>query len=215
MSTSKSSQQTPGGLRPARRSVVKGAAWAVPAVMVASAAPALAASPSRCLTAKFSGDSCKCPGKGKNNSEFILSVCFTNTCSTAITITVTRLVSNSGVVLQPPIRETLIIPPGEERCTALRTFTSTNSANFVDVFFEQDGVEQTPIRLASPPDCDECPGDTTAATATEAPAAETTESSTTTESSSSETTTPATETTDPAASTAPPSEDTTTQTSGP
>lgn len=215
MSTSKSSQQTPGGLRPARRSVVKGAAWAVPAVMVASAAPASAASP--CLTAEFSGDSCKCPGQGRNNFEFILSVCFTNRCSTEITITVTRLVSNSGVVLEPVIRETLTIPAGEERCTEVRTFTSTNSANFIDVFFEQDGVEQTPIRLASPPDCDECPGDedTTAATATEAPAAETTESSTTTESSSSETTTPATETTAPETSTAPPSEDTTTATSGP
>lgn len=39
----------PAGLRPARRSVVKGAAWAVPAIVVASAAPALAASEESCV----------------------------------------------------------------------------------------------------------------------------------------------------------------------
>jgi hypothetical protein len=213
MSTSKSSQQTPGGLRPARRSVVKGAAWAVPAVMVASAAPASAQSP--CLTAEFSGDSCKCPGTTRGFT-YTLSVCFTNNCSTVITVRVKRFVSNSGVVLQPPVEETLVIAQGERMCTTQRTFTSTNSANFIDVFFDLNGVEQDPIRLPSPPDCEECPGvTTTEETTTEAPAAETTETSTTTESSSSETTTPATETTAPETSTAPPSEDTTTATSGP
>ncbi len=110
MSTSKSSQQTPGGLRPARRSVVKGAAWAVPAVMVASAAPASAASP--CLAASFSGTSCKCPGRTRAFS-YQLSVCFTNNCSSVLTVRVKRLVSNSGAVLQPVVEETLIIPEGK------------------------------------------------------------------------------------------------------
>src|SRR5262245_32612177 len=44
---------------PSRRTVVKGAAWAVPAVVVAGAAPAMAASPGF-LT--FTGRACKLPG---------------------------------------------------------------------------------------------------------------------------------------------------------
>lgn len=47
-----------------RRRVVAGAAWSVPAVMVASAAPAVAASPGF-LT--FTGEACKLPGNSSSN----------------------------------------------------------------------------------------------------------------------------------------------------
>jgi hypothetical protein len=48
---------------PSRRSVVKGAAWAVPAVVVAAAAPTVAAS-AGFLT--FSGSACKLPGNSQD-----------------------------------------------------------------------------------------------------------------------------------------------------
>ena len=48
---------------PSRRSVVKGAAWAVPAVVVAGAAPTVAAS-AGFLT--FSGNACKLPGNSQS-----------------------------------------------------------------------------------------------------------------------------------------------------
>jgi len=49
---------------PSRRSVVKGAAWAVPAIAVASAAPTVAAS-TGFLT--FTGSACKLPGSSSSN----------------------------------------------------------------------------------------------------------------------------------------------------
>ena len=61
---------------PSRRSLVKGAAWAVPAVVAAAAAPALAASP-LCLTATFAGK----PASSRvtrNNYGYRLNICFTN-----------------------------------------------------------------------------------------------------------------------------------------
>ena len=69
-----------------RRTVVKGTAWAVPAVVVASAAPAMAAGTSQCLTASFGALSCKQPGQGQNDYGYRLQICFTNTCSVAATI---------------------------------------------------------------------------------------------------------------------------------
>lgn len=56
-------------LTPSRRTIVKGAAWAVPAVAVAAAAPAMAASVictgSFCLTSDF----CKLPGESTDCSK--------------------------------------------------------------------------------------------------------------------------------------------------
>lgn len=58
------SSSTPGAPKTiSRRRVVAGAAWSVPAVMVASAAPAVAASPGP-LT--FSGRACKLPGNSSD-----------------------------------------------------------------------------------------------------------------------------------------------------
>ncbi|MCE0488045.1 hypothetical protein [Ornithinimicrobium sediminis] len=127
---------------------------------MASAAPAYAQSPPPdCLDVAFSGDSCKCPGQGQNDFSYNLSVCFTNTCpagSDPITVTVLRLVSNSGVTLCPTESEVLVIAPGATVCTATRWYFSANSANFIDVVYRiGDGPEtSTPGQgLASPPDC--------------------------------------------------------------
>ena len=48
---------------PSRRSVVKGAAWAVPAVVVAGAAPTVAAS---VVPLDFTGNACKLPGNSQS-----------------------------------------------------------------------------------------------------------------------------------------------------
>ena len=55
-----------GSTPPSRRSVVKGAAWAVPAVVVAAAAPTVAAS-AGLLT--FTGKACKLPGNSQSHLQ--------------------------------------------------------------------------------------------------------------------------------------------------
>ena len=131
--------------RPGRRTLVKGAAWSVPAIAVATQAHAQGASVIQCLTVAFSGTSCKCPGQGQNDFSYNLSVCFTNTCpvgTAPITVNVVRLVSNSGVVLCPSAAEQLVIEPGQTACTTPQWYFSQNSANFIDVVYRiGDGPE--------------------------------------------------------------------------
>ncbi|WP_228488827.1 hypothetical protein [Raineyella fluvialis] len=81
------------GSRPSRRTVVKGAAWAVPAIAVASATPAFAAS--RCLQLSFSGTACKVSNQGQ---YFIQQICFSNSCQ-SLSLTIDRVQNNSGKVL--------------------------------------------------------------------------------------------------------------------
>ena len=73
---------TPTPAHPARRSLVKGAVWAVPVVTVATAAPAVAASPG-CVT--VSSPSVCAEGAGIY-IEYTYSVEFTNTCTDPATI---------------------------------------------------------------------------------------------------------------------------------
>lgn len=54
------------GSRPSRRTIVKGAAWAVPAITVAAAVPMAAASVTCTGTLCLTGDFCKLPGEGNN-----------------------------------------------------------------------------------------------------------------------------------------------------
>ena len=142
------------GARPSgsnRRTVVKGAAWAVPAVAVAAAAPAMAASPT-CLTAQFLGDSCKQPGTG-NNFGYRLEICFTNNCATSITLTVTQVAANVGnPVIQNVNQGPITIAPGATVCLPNDVlYCSNSSANFINVSFTQVGLTGTQvIRVPSP-----------------------------------------------------------------
>lgn len=62
---------------PSRRSVVKGAAWAVPAVVVAGAAPAVAASKG---PLEFTGKACKLPGNATDIFKgYVFELVATNT----------------------------------------------------------------------------------------------------------------------------------------
>lgn len=76
---------------PARRSIVKGAAWALPAVTVAAAAPVAAASPS-CVTA-IGASVC---ASGFLPVTYTYSVDLQNTCATSVTVTVTVTASLSS-----------------------------------------------------------------------------------------------------------------------
>ncbi len=144
------------GARPSgtnRRTVVKGAAWAVPAVAVASAAPALAASP--CLTATFGGNSCKQPGSG-NNFGYRLVICFTNNCTSSVTITVTQVAANTGNAVVLPVNQTITIPAGQEVCLPDPVlYCSNSSANFINVSFTVQGQTGTQV-LSVPSPVQDC-----------------------------------------------------------
>lgn len=74
------------GSRPSRRTVVKGAAWAVPAVVVASATPAFAASPGEL---QVTGNACKLPGNSNDTYKGnVFGLTATNTFNAPITITI-------------------------------------------------------------------------------------------------------------------------------
>jgi hypothetical protein len=133
-----------------RRTVVKGTAWAVPAVVVASAAPAMAASP--CITADFDSTSCKQPGTGQNNFGFKLLICFTNTCTSPATITVTRIQGNAGSSPSQPVNQTITVAVGQRVCLPdFVTYCSANSANFINVYFTVNGGAEQVQSVASPP----------------------------------------------------------------
>lgn len=87
---------------PSRRSVVKGAAWAVPAVVVAGAAPTVAASVPPVFPDLPLANACKLPGENIPDSYgcwdkgYVLFVNFVNTFNTPVSVKVTGL-SVSGV----------------------------------------------------------------------------------------------------------------------
>jgi hypothetical protein len=147
---------------PSRRSVVKGAAWAVPAVVVAGAAPAMAAS--QCLTASFSGLSCKWPGGGQNNFGYQLQICFTNNCDVEATITVKSIQGNaaSSPVFDINPDRVVVVAPGATVCLPppFIIYCSKNSNNFIDITVSVNGGADQVLRAPSPPrDClgpDQC-----------------------------------------------------------
>lgn len=113
-----------GDLRPARRTIVKGAAWAVPAVAIA--APASAASCSSPVSAIGCGNACKHTANGSGRRFYHFVFCFTNTCDTAVTVAVDD-VSIGGVAreamlnCQPPGSgpagcPTFVVPAGGTLC---------------------------------------------------------------------------------------------------
>jgi hypothetical protein len=110
-----------------RRTVVAGTAWAVPAIVVASAAPAMAASGPVVL----SGTACKGPGQSGNFAfAYYFQVTLTNNTNSSQTYTFNSITINGS---QPPLTS---IAPSSVTVNA-QTVTvvtllaqgSTNSAN--------------------------------------------------------------------------------------
>ena len=151
-----------------RRTVVKGTAWAVPAVVVATAAPAMAAGTSQCITATFGGNSCKQPGVGQNQWGYRLEFCFTNTCAVDAVISVTAIAANVGNPIVKTFDPPWVSPfqPVEQGCLPPADYCSNSSANFIAVSFRV-GTPPGPVQVQlvpSPPQ--ECaPGTVLCATA--------------------------------------------------
>lgn len=84
-----------------RRTVVKGAAWAVPAITVASAVPAMAASAT--VTVSEAGDACKLPGNSCSNAGYSkgylqpLTICSRSPYIVTVTITTPATLEFNGV----------------------------------------------------------------------------------------------------------------------
>ncbi|MDC5697676.1 hypothetical protein OO014_10430, partial [Intrasporangium calvum] len=125
------------GLRPSRRTVVKGAAWAVPAVAVAASTPASASSPEEPEINFELSSLCKLPGQSsgeqcydKGNVAFLV---FDNTKSSQdYTICAITAMSNDKMSLcivgisDPDVdcgsfADSVVIPAGETKTIAVWT----------------------------------------------------------------------------------------------
>jgi hypothetical protein len=140
-----------------RRTVVRGSAWAVPAVVVATAAPAMAASPSECITATFGGNSCKQPGEGTNAKGYRLQICFSNICNVPAVILVRTVRGNTGGSPTQNVNQTVTVPANAgnaAQCIANPViYCNGNSVNKIEVVFSVNGGPNQTQLVDSPPDC--------------------------------------------------------------
>ena len=112
--------------RVSRRTIAKGAAWAVPVVPLAIATPAYAAGSVCVPTLAFSPDSCRCTGVGQNTKDYFVSIC--NEGTTCPDTDGTLYVSvRASTGQHPKLSETAIaVPVGG--CSEPVHFNSANSA---------------------------------------------------------------------------------------
>ena len=128
-----------------RRTLVKGAAWAVPAVPIIVAAPAHAASP-ECIQITLGNKACKWPG-ATNYYSYNLELCFKNTCGGTYTVWVDHLENNSkkplakcGVGFED---QKIVLGPGFDGCIGPYAYSSCSSASTIRVY-GWVGVKDTP-----------------------------------------------------------------------
>ncbi len=148
-----------------RRTVVKGAAWAVPAITVASAVPAVAASGDISLiqtnACKSPGNSCKTFKKG-----YIFTFSTTNTYACSITVTSAPFTLLTGstpgtlTLVTPLVIATGTTPALEVRVNAQNSGNSTFTGYFTLNYKDCDGIDKTErvdvVVTGTPPDCP-CP----------------------------------------------------------
>jgi hypothetical protein len=106
-----------------RRTVVAGTAWAVPAIVVASAAPAMAASGPVVLT----GRACKDPGSGQGDKSYYFEVTLTNTTNATATYGFTSIEINGVTTTLTPASTT--VPANQSKTIILKATLLPNSAN--------------------------------------------------------------------------------------
>lgn len=158
---------THGPAKISRRTLAVGAAWSVPVIAVASAAPAMAAS--ECLKVTFGEGSCKDPG---NPFGYRMKFCFVNSCTTGIaTIQVTKVQaqtsSNPALTRQAggaggALDSTDFLPvnvgPGSTPTCSTQIVTgfSSNSASSLIVSFTINGGPTQTVTVSAPPSTAHC-----------------------------------------------------------
>ena len=140
---------------PSRRSVVKGAAWAVPAVVVAGAAPTVAASAG---PLSFSGGACKLPGNANDIFKgYVFELIAVNSPgpgpTTGVTVITNVKINGVAVTGYQVVVKTgdtctcaTCTPPGSTVCNTFCTPDATSSAHLR--LHQQPG--QQPEHLVQP-----------------------------------------------------------------
>ena len=141
---------------PGRRSVVRGAAWSVPVVAVAAAAPAMAVS--QCVVGSYVAGSCKENTAG--TKKYYIQLCVDYNCTGGCfgSLTITGITTNSGVVLTGGFPFTIPLDSSGTGCdTIRRTFESTNLASTLTYSYTftdcRGGTTSATFSAIAPPNC--------------------------------------------------------------
>ncbi len=152
-----------------RRTLAKGAAWSVPAVAVAAAAPAMAAS--ALVTVSEAGDACKLPGNSCSNAGYNkgylqpLTICNNSTVSVTVTITEpATLTFNGNSTVFTPVPASFTVAPGGCQNVTLNLNLQDNSQNssitgtlnWTAIGGSLSVSGSTAINTASTPPCVDC-----------------------------------------------------------
>ncbi len=127
-----------------RRTVVRGAAWSVPVVMVAAAAPAIAASQDAAVTIDPTASGCH-PNNGNDLQRWRAPITFRNAGPGTASITgITFTVSPSAAVNPQVSPPSLTIPPGGEG-SVLATFLSSGKLSATRILTFSYTLNTTPV----------------------------------------------------------------------
>jgi hypothetical protein len=141
--------------RVSRRTIAKGAAWAVPVVPLVAATPAYAAT-GDCII--LGPESCKYPGQSEEEIPWGYELEICNECGVDVTITDVR--KNNGPLYTDPTLDTVydanfLLEAGD--CVLINQILySSNSANFLEIDYVVVGTTTTITvdKIESPPrDC--------------------------------------------------------------
>lgn len=132
-----------------RRTVAKGIAWSVPAVAVAGAAPAFAASPG---FVQFTGNACKEPGNSipgvPDSKQYYVELVITNQTAVVLNITFDGATVNGSNPINPPGFQATptgaTVPAYTKQTIVVRIGNWGNSANATVVLsYTVNGVSGT------------------------------------------------------------------------
>lgn len=118
--------------RVSRRTIARGAAWAVPAVAAVGLAPI--ASASGCVpTLTFDPNSCRCTGVGQNSKDYYVRICNTGKqCPDSDGILYVSIRTNTGQhdKLSP---DAIAVPVGQ--CSVVTHFFSDDSSSKLRLYY--------------------------------------------------------------------------------
>ncbi|WP_345206195.1 hypothetical protein [Fodinibacter luteus] len=146
--------------RVSRRTIAKGAAWAVPAVPLAVATPAYAQS--GCVpTLRFDPGSCRCTGEGQNDKDYFVRICNTGTqCPDTDGTLYVSIRAATGQ--NEKLYDTAIaVPVGG--CSAVVKFQSDNSSSNLRFYYGATAAEANAldnpnyVTVDAPNDCNKPP----------------------------------------------------------